>query len=63
MNENEIQVQKYLVILVKFLPNFVEKWKELLKEVSRPMLGLANQAEQMRSVEKYGGIFEIIAAI
>ncbi|GJQ77224.1 hypothetical protein Trydic_g14893 [Trypoxylus dichotomus] len=52
MNELETQVQKYLVNFVKALPNFVQKWKELLQMATKPIQGLLNQAEQLRHVEK-----------
>lgn len=52
MNDSEAQIQKYLVHFVKFLPKFVDKWKELLQNSARPLEGLINQAEQLRHVER-----------
>nr|XP_022910113.1 uncharacterized protein LOC111421200 [Onthophagus taurus] len=51
MNEIELKIQKSIVQLCKFLPDFVNKWKDLLNEGKKPIRGLLNLSEQLRHVE------------
>lgn len=47
----ECSVQEKLLNFVRILPNHVESWRNILKELADPIRALLNLSEQLRLIE------------